>query len=56
MERWWEGKGNGREQRDMWESWRMEENCLSNTEKVEERGSMEGRGRDVSWPVLWDGA
>lgn len=52
--RWWEGKGNGRVQRGMWESWRREESCLSNKERVEERGSMEGKGRDVSWAVLWD--
>lgn len=52
--RWWEGKGNGRGQRGMLESWRTEKSCLSNKERVEERWSMEGKGRDVSWPVLWD--
>jgi len=46
--RWWEGKGNGRVSRRMWES------RLNNKEKVEERWSMEGKGRDVLWAVLWD--
>lgn len=52
--RWWEGKRNGRVSRRMWESWRKEESCSSNKEKVEERWSTEGKGRDVLRTVLWD--
>lgn len=51
--RWWEGKRNGRVSRRMWESWRKEESCSSNKEKVEERWSTEGKGRDVLKAVPW---